>query len=110
LKTPQILERTAAVKRDTHIAIAGDPALRDSRVLYAGAHPRRREGSDATSGRWRHDRFRARLGRRDTFLRGGAPPAHAEDGILTAEDVATLNLLGTSLVVLSACNSGLGEA
>src|SRR5258708_33712535 len=43
------------------------------------------------------------------WKRGEAPPAE-DDGIITAEDVAALDLKDTWLVTLSACSTGLGEA
>jgi tetratricopeptide (TPR) repeat protein len=45
----------------------------------------------------------------NTWLAGGRLSPEAEDGILTAEDVAGMDLLDTDLVVLSACDTGLGE-
>ena len=45
----------------------------------------------------------------DAWRRDEAPPVE-NDGILTAEDVSTLDLQGTWLVTLSACDTGSGEA
>jgi CHAT domain-containing protein len=44
----------------------------------------------------------------NAWLAGQQPSDGIEDGILTAADVYDLDLLGTELVVLGACNTGLG--
>lgn len=45
----------------------------------------------------------------NAWLDGGTLPPEAEDGFITAEDIATLDLIDTEMAVLSACETGVGE-
>ncbi|MGW0827156.1 CHAT domain-containing protein [Streptomyces sp. NPDC002845] len=45
----------------------------------------------------------------NTWLAGGEPPHEAGNGVVTAADLAAADLSGTRLVVLSACDTALGE-
>jgi CHAT domain-containing protein/tetratricopeptide (TPR) repeat protein len=45
----------------------------------------------------------------NAWLRGESPPGQMDDGILNGEDIVSMDLTATDLVVLSACESGLGD-
>jgi len=75
------------------------------------------EMADATAGKlWRQMRLKNPMHRSGIALAGandtirGRREAGGNDGILTAEEVAGMDLWGTRMVVISACESGLGEA
>ncbi|MGA3017284.1 MAG: CHAT domain-containing tetratricopeptide repeat protein [Bryobacteraceae bacterium] len=85
LATPATADKSAPGARPSGQS-TGQPALRDpmlrSGLFFAGA-----------------DRTRA----------GERPAAGLEDGVLTAYEASQLHLQGTELVVLSACETGLGQ-
>jgi CHAT domain-containing protein len=105
--------------------------LRSPRVLHIATHgfflrDQTAPPGDAVSKTWEiHDTIQSLLSGmsvENPLLRSGLAlagantwlarlpvPEDAEDGILTAEDVTALHLLETELVVLSACETGLGH-
>jgi tetratricopeptide (TPR) repeat protein len=94
-------------------------AAQHPRVLHLSTHGFFLEDADP---RRRQDPFGEAANTQDPMLSsglffagadrvlGGEPPlADADNGVLTAYEAATLNLQGTELVVLSACETGLGR-
>lgn len=81
LDTADLRTRDMDANRLVLLARAADPLLRSGLAL-AGVNP---------------------------WLAGLSSDAQVEDGLLTALDVCGMDLLGTQLVVLSACNTGLGD-
>lgn len=79
---PKVTDKLINFSDKTIAQFNNDDALMKSGLLFAGAN---------------------------TVWSGGQPSEGIEDGILTAYEVSKLNLTNTKLVVLSACETGLGE-
>ena len=96
-------------------------AHKSPRILHLATHgfflpdqerdPERNAGPRGTGSALENPLLRSglALAGANTARRQGSLPPEAEDGILTAEDVSGMDLLDTELVVLSACETGLGQ-
>jgi len=97
---------THAVALDDLCAVGADGARGVGGVAAIETEPSRPVAARARTSPW--------LGRRVVLALAGANGAAEHDdeneGLLTAEEVATLDLQGTEWVVLSACESGIAEA
>lgn len=82
--TPEEADRTGYnfLRLDDHMASPEDKSLTRSGLIMSGANH---------------------------ILEGEELPDDAEDGILTAKEIANVDLRGLDLVVLSACQTGLGD-
>lgn len=92
--------------RILHLATHGyffpDPKVKNSRENY---------GAESVFKMSEHPMIRSGLilaGAKQAWITGKHPEGK-EDGILTAYEISQMNLSGTELVVLSACETGLGQ-
>lgn len=97
---PDAVSLTGAQASETALKIVTAP-----RILHVATHGFFLENSDESKTETQNPLLRSGL----AFAGANRRDAAKDDGILTALEASGLNLWGTKLVVLSACDTGVGE-
>jgi len=102
-------ERVKGVRRPRLLHLATHGFFEADQPLQLGQHGK--EASEKPAAGLEDPMLRSGvyLAGANRALQGGAPAPDLDDGVLTAYEATQLNLQGTELVVLSACDTGLGK-
>jgi len=104
LRSPMILHLA------THGLFLGEEQGNPGEPIREGSHPKRATGVNLKDPMQRSMLMLAGAQRTLEAWQNGVIPDTSRDGVVTAAEVGALNLEGTWLVVLSACETGQGEA
>lgn len=116
------LEGTKAEGREIHRIVGGElwlgqdalkarfMKLTSPKILHIATHGFFQQSYQTPTRKW-DSLFRSGfvLAGVNTYISGQPLPADAENGIITAYEISELNLSSTDLVVLSACETGIGD-